>query len=47
MSDAWGWGNMGKDSSKNAYLLIYERKLKNPIKFNFKNEESVQEFFNP
>lgn len=30
---------MGRDSSKNAYLLIYERKLKNPIKFNFKNEE--------
>lgn len=38
---------MGRDSSKNAYLLIYERKLKTPVKFNFKNEEQVKEFFEP
>lgn len=30
--DGWGWSRGGRDNSKNAYILVYERKVKDPIK---------------
>lgn len=28
---SWGWSGRGRDSTKNAYLLVYERRLKLPL----------------
>jgi len=30
--DAWSWAKSGKENSKNAYILVYERAIKEPIK---------------
>jgi hypothetical protein len=27
VDDAWGWSKGGRDNSKNAYILVYERKV--------------------
>ena len=29
--DSWGWGKAGRDNSKNAYILVYERVVKDPV----------------
>ena len=29
--DSWGWGKVGRDNSKNAYILVYERVVKDSV----------------
>lgn len=31
-----------RENSKNAYILVYERKVKDPIKLVFKNKEELE-----
>lgn len=40
--DAWGWVKVGKDNSKNAYILVYERVIKDPLKLQIKDEADEQ-----
>ena len=42
--DSWGWGKAGRDNSKNAYILVYERVVKDPVKMTV-HEESESKFF--
>lgn len=41
--DGWGWSKGGRDNSKNAYILVYERKIKDSIKLVCENEEDKKE----
>lgn len=41
--DDWGWGRAGREHSKNAYILVYERKLKEPIRLVLEHEEDKNE----
>ena len=36
--DDWGWGRVGKENCKNAYILVYEHKLKEPVHLLLNNE---------
>jgi hypothetical protein len=35
----WGWGKYGRENSQNAYILVYEKFEKEPIKLVFENEQ--------
>ena len=37
--DYWAWGKYEKDNSKNAYILVYERVTKDPLKLTVTSEE--------
>ena len=41
--DYWSWGKVGREYSKNAYILVYERVTKDPLKLVIRNEEDKQE----
>ena len=41
--DGWGWSRGGRDNSKNAYILVYERKIKDPIKLVCEQEAEKEE----
>ena len=41
--DGWGWSRGGRDNSKNAYILVYERKIKDPIKLVVGDENEKKE----
>ena len=40
--DSWGWAKIGRENSKNAYILVYERVVKDPLKLVVNNEEDKQ-----
>lgn len=41
----WGWGKgFGGDNSKNAYILVYERTLKEDIQLVFNTEEDFNKY---
>ncbi len=41
----WGWGKgFGGDNSKNAYILVYERIMKEDIQLIFNNEEEFNKY---
>lgn len=37
--DYWTWGKSGRENSKNAYILVYERVIKDPLKLVVTNAE--------
>jgi len=37
--DAWAWAKAGRENSKNAYILVYERVVKDPLKLVVQDEE--------
>ena len=41
--DSWGWGKAGRDNSKNAYILVYERVVKDSVKM-IVHEETESKF---
>jgi len=38
-NDDWGWSKFGRENSKNAYILVYERVLKDPLKLTVTSQE--------
>jgi ubiquitin carboxyl-terminal hydrolase 34 len=40
--EMWGWNNkFNRDNSQNAYILVYEKKVKNPVHLEFQSEEQL------
>lgn len=38
-NDTWSW--FKRDNSKNAYMLVYERKVKEPIRLVYESEKAM------
>jgi len=40
----WGWGGKNtRENSQNAYILVYEKKIKEPIKLVFESEQQLSD----
>lgn len=39
----WGWGKYNRENSQNAYILVYEKVVKEPIKLIFQDREHLSQ----